>query len=136
MDNAALTETEVPVGETLTGGRAPQFYATVRYCKICGEGAKRCMCWQGRAKCRGMDVDWFYAARGQVEKNLAARRICLECEVRTECLAAALRNCETCGVWGGSSERERRKLRRKVLNGADPVAVAKRYVTRPPAFAK
>ena len=44
-----------------------------------------------------------------------AKRICQGCEVRAECLEYALANDERFGLWGGLSERERRKLKRRVV---------------------
>ncbi len=41
--------------------------------------------------------------------------MCLTCDVRTECLEAALVNDERFGIWGGLSERERRKLKKRAV---------------------
>ncbi len=60
--------------------------------------------------CRGADPDVFFPDQGQSLEP--ARRICAECVVRDECLEYALDNRERFGVWGGTSERERRRLRR------------------------
>jgi WhiB family redox-sensing transcriptional regulator len=40
----------------------------------------------------------------------AARRVCADCPVKTECLEYALANRIDHGVWGGTSERERRRI--------------------------
>ena len=60
--------------------------------------------------CRGTDPNLFFPDRG--ESLEPAKRICGECVVRDECLEHALLNGERFGVWGGTSERERRRLRR------------------------
>ena len=60
--------------------------------------------------CRGMDPDIFFPDRG--ESLSPAKAICAECIVQVECLEYALDNRERFGVWGGTSERERRRLRR------------------------
>jgi WhiB family transcriptional regulator, redox-sensing transcriptional regulator len=60
--------------------------------------------------CRGTDPDVFFPDRG--ESLEPAKRICGECVVRDECLEHALANGERFGVWGGTSERERRRIRR------------------------
>lgn len=60
--------------------------------------------------CRGVDPDVFFPDQGQSLEP--ARRICADCAVRDECLEYALDNRERFGVWGGTSERERRRLRR------------------------
>lgn len=65
--------------------------------------------WWPLANCRGIDPELFHPARG--ESCEAARAVCAGCVVREECLQHALDNGERLGVWGGLSERERRKLR-------------------------
>ena len=60
--------------------------------------------------CRGMDPDIFFPDRG--ESLTPAKTVCADCIVRDECLEYALDNRERFGVWGGTSERERRRLRR------------------------
>lgn len=66
--------------------------------------------WQAKARCLEVDPEIFFPERGGSSK--AARSVCGQCEVRVECLRYALRNREQFGIWGGTSERERRKLRR------------------------
>jgi WhiB family redox-sensing transcriptional regulator len=48
-----------------------------------------------------------------VELSWQAKRVCLSCEVRQECLEYALAHDERFGIWGGLSERERRRLKRR-----------------------
>ena len=66
--------------------------------------------WQAKARCLEVDPEIFFPERGGSSK--AARAVCINCEVRIECLKYALANREQFGIWGGTSERERRKLRR------------------------
>lgn len=66
--------------------------------------------WQGRARCLDVEPEIFFPERGGSSK--AARAICAQCAVRLECLRYALANREQFGIWGGTSERERRKLRK------------------------
>jgi WhiB family transcriptional regulator, redox-sensing transcriptional regulator len=61
--------------------------------------------------CRGVDPDVFFPDRG--ESLEPAKRVCGDCAVRNECLEHALSTGERFGVWGGTSERERRRLRRQ-----------------------
>jgi WhiB family redox-sensing transcriptional regulator len=61
--------------------------------------------------CRGTDPDVFFPDRG--ESLEPAKQVCAECVVRDECLEHALANGERFGVWGGTSERERRRIRRQ-----------------------
>lgn len=70
--------------------------------------------------CRGMDPDVFFPDRG--ESLAPAKAVCAECIVRDECLEYALDHGERFGVWGGTSERERRKLRRARREAAAKVA--------------
>jgi WhiB family transcriptional regulator, redox-sensing transcriptional regulator len=67
--------------------------------------------WQERANCLGVDPDLFFPERGASTKE--AKGVCGGCEVRLECLEYALRHGEKFGIWGGMSERERRRLRRQ-----------------------
>lgn len=66
--------------------------------------------WQQQAACGGMDPGLFFPERG--ESVEAAKAVCALCPVRQECLDFALVSRETHGIWGGLSERERRRLRR------------------------
>ena len=65
--------------------------------------------WHADAACNGVDPDLFFPARG-VDVTSAVR-VCNECPVRAECLAYALAAGEKHGVWGGLSERQRRRIR-------------------------
>lgn len=67
--------------------------------------------WQGDALCAQTDPEAFFPEKGGSTRE--AKRICDSCEVRAECLSYALENDERFGIWGGLSERERRKLRRE-----------------------
>lgn len=73
--------------------------------------------WMAQARCRGVDTEIFYPQRG--EDLSAAQAICADCPVRAQCLAHALDNRESHGVWGGLSERRRRRIRRHLTNGAE-----------------
>jgi WhiB family redox-sensing transcriptional regulator len=64
--------------------------------------------WRLAAACRGLDTKLFFPERG--EDQYEAKIVCANCPVRAECLAAGIN--EKTGVWGGTSERERRALRR------------------------
>jgi WhiB family redox-sensing transcriptional regulator len=69
------------------------------------------LAWQGDALCAQTDPEAFFPEKGGSTRE--AKRICDGCEVRSECLDYALANDERFGIWGGLSERERRKLRRE-----------------------
>jgi WhiB family transcriptional regulator, redox-sensing transcriptional regulator len=68
--------------------------------------------WYERAACRGRDADCFFPEKGGSTR--AAKRICQTCVVQVECLEYALANDERFGIWGGMSERERRRLKKRV----------------------
>lgn len=66
--------------------------------------------WQERALCAQTDPEAFFPEKGGSTRE--AKRICGGCDVRAECLDYALAQDERFGIWGGLSERERRRLRR------------------------
>ncbi len=66
--------------------------------------------WQDYANCRGADADLFFPERGASTRK--AKAICGECQVKAQCLDFAIDVGEKFGIWGGMSERERRRVRR------------------------
>ena len=69
--------------------------------------------WQERALCAQTDPEAFFPEKGGSTRE--AKKVCLTCEVRDECLEYALMNDERFGIWGGLSERERRKLKKRAV---------------------
>jgi WhiB family transcriptional regulator, redox-sensing transcriptional regulator len=69
--------------------------------------------WQDRALCAQTDPEAFFPEKGGSTRE--AKRVCRSCEVRTECLDYALEHDERFGIWGGLSERERRRLKRQAI---------------------
>ena len=69
--------------------------------------------WQERALCAQTDPEAFFPEKGGSTRE--AKRICTGCEVRAECLEYALEHDERFGIWGGLSERERRRLKRRAV---------------------
>jgi WhiB family redox-sensing transcriptional regulator len=67
--------------------------------------------WQDRALCAQTDPEAFFPDKGGSTRE--AKRVCRSCEVRAECLEYALEHDERFGIWGGMSERERRRLKRQ-----------------------
>jgi len=67
--------------------------------------------WQERALCAHSDHEASIPEKGGSTRE--AKRICQGCEVRSECLEYALAHDERFGIWGGLSERERRKLKKR-----------------------
>ncbi|WP_125132613.1 WhiB family transcriptional regulator [Microbacterium sp. 10M-3C3] len=69
------------------------------------------LAWQSDALCAQTDPEAFFPEKGGSTRD--AKRICTTCDVRDQCLEYALQNDERFGIWGGLSERERRKLKRR-----------------------
>jgi len=73
------------------------------------------LAWQRDAACRepGVDPDWFFAAKGDHASMSKALAVCAVCPVREQCLQFALSDPESIGVWGGTSAKQRRTMRRE-----------------------
>src|SRR3954452_15981250 len=74
--------------------------------------------WRAGAACRDTDPDLFFpvgTTGPAIEQIEAAKAVCRECEAQTACLEFALATNQDTGVWGGTSEEERRKLRKQWL---------------------
>jgi WhiB family transcriptional regulator, redox-sensing transcriptional regulator len=69
--------------------------------------------WQERALCAQTDPESFFPEKGGSTRE--AKRVCTGCEVRSECLEYALAHDERFGIWGGLSERERRRLKKAAV---------------------
>ncbi|MEM9036962.1 MAG: WhiB family transcriptional regulator [Actinomycetota bacterium] len=67
--------------------------------------------WWEQANCLGVDPDLFFPERGASTRE--AKEVCRGCVVREDCLEYALAKGEKFGIWGGMSERERRRIRRE-----------------------
>ncbi|RNE48759.1 WhiB family transcriptional regulator [Corynebacterium alimapuense] len=66
--------------------------------------------WQDQALCAQTDPEAFFPEKGGSTRE--AKRICQACSVRDDCLEYALEHDERFGIWGGLSDRERRRLKR------------------------
>jgi WhiB family redox-sensing transcriptional regulator len=78
--------------------------------------------WQARANCMGVDPDLFFPERGASTRE--AKEVCRGCVVQDDCLEYAIANGEKFGIWGGLSERERRRVRRQRTLQRRPTASA------------
>ena len=67
--------------------------------------------WKDYSNCLGVDPDLFFPERGASTRE--AKEVCRSCVVQNDCLEYALQNGEKFGIWGGMSERERRRIRRQ-----------------------
>ena len=71
--------------------------------------------WRTRSACRDSDPDVFFPigiTGSALEQIETARRICTACTVSRDCLEFALATNQEAGIWGGTTEEERRKLRK------------------------
>ena len=74
--------------------------------------------WRVDAACRDTDPDLFFpvgTTGPAIEQIASAKAVCGECDAQAECLEFALATNQDSGVWGGTSEEERRKLRKAWL---------------------
>ncbi len=67
--------------------------------------------WRRHSACRGLDPEIFYPSTD--EEAAAAKLVCRECSVQETCLEFALQGREKEGVWGGATEKERRRILRQ-----------------------
>ena len=77
------------------------------------EGDEGELGWQERALCAQTDPEAFFPEKGGSTRE--AKKVCIGCDVRGECLEYALANDERFGIWGGLSEDERRKLKKRAV---------------------
>ena len=74
--------------------------------------------WRDRARCAEVSPEIFFPEDGGSTRP--AKQVCRDCEVRAQCLDYALETSQRFGVWGGLSERERRRLRRAAPPASSP----------------
>lgn len=100
------TKTKVLISNSRTNGKlAPKPHITSAQKDIVDKG------WQDFANCLAVDPDLFFVERGGSTRK--AKEVCTGCNVREDCLEYALGNGEKFGIWGGLSERERRRIKRQ-----------------------
>ena len=68
--------------------------------------------WKADAACRDLDVDLFFP--DAESESGPALEVCAGCPVREACLDFALRTRQHDGVWGGATETERKRIRRRM----------------------
>lgn len=78
------------------------------------EPASRHSDWQRHASCRGLMPDLFFSYDGEsrlsrARRERAAVEVCTRCPVRPQCRHHALTYREQYGVWGGTTENDRRR---------------------------
>ena len=80
--------------------------------------------WMADGSCRHEPASTFFPRDGVGVE--IARRVCADCPVKSPCLEYALRNRIDHGVWGGASERERRRIARQRRLAKQAAAAAER----------
>jgi WhiB family transcriptional regulator, redox-sensing transcriptional regulator len=78
-----------------------------------GDDREGALSWQERSLCAQTDPEAFFPEKGGSTRE--AKKVCVGCDVRSECLEYALAKDERFGIWGGLSERERRKLKKRAV---------------------
>ena len=77
--------------------------------------------WMTDGVCAQVDPELWFPEKGGSTRE--AKQLCARCPVHPECLAYALTNDERFGVWGGASERDRRRMKRTLSKQQGPVRV-------------
>jgi len=93
----------------------PAFYVLQAMFDVTGQR------WMDEGLCAQTDPEEFFADKGGSTR--LAKRVCRRCPVRRDCLRFAMEHSEKFGVWGGTSERERRHLRARFGDDADAAVV-------------
>jgi WhiB family redox-sensing transcriptional regulator len=104
---------QIGVGAAVTGHnpRLIDIFAVLHPRPVSNRVAPEDLSWQDRGLCAETDPDAFFPEKGGSTRE--AKRVCRSCEVREPCLAYALEHDERFGIYGGMSERERRRLKRQ-----------------------
>jgi WhiB family redox-sensing transcriptional regulator len=103
------SQKQAPTSSTSSTSSQPILGAGPIIQLISGESVE--LSWQERALCAQTDPEAFFPEKGGSTRE--AKRVCLSCDVRSQCLEYALAHDERFGIWGGLSERERRRLKRR-----------------------
>jgi WhiB family transcriptional regulator, redox-sensing transcriptional regulator len=77
----------------------------------CNVVSTKQLVWRELGACRGLDPSMFYPDDDEVCDE--AKSVCAGCHVRVACLEYALQHREKQGIWGGATERERRRIIRQ-----------------------
>lgn len=130
---AAVTPADIAARRAPTAGSPPRPVSVL----VLGflERARPAPSWRRGANCAGVDPELFYPQRGgskvlQAEQIRQAKAVCDGCAVRAQCLTEALERQEPWGIWGGLSERERRRLQTRLPRVARCSRCGGRYVKR------
>nr|WP_326957434.1 MULTISPECIES: WhiB family transcriptional regulator [Brevibacterium] len=109
VDPLAVDPTELT--PTSSGVEAGRLAAPLSL--LFGDAEDGQLAWQEQALCAQTDPEAFFPEKGGSTRE--AKKVCASCEVRAQCLEYALANDERFGIWGGLSERERRRLKKRAV---------------------
>ena len=87
--------------------------------------------WRKHALCRDTDPDLFFpvGTTGQALIQIdRAKEVCCECPVKVRCLDFAIETNQDSGIWGGTSEEERRNIRRQIAARKKALAASRAIV--------
>ena len=105
------------IGAELTAALGPALgaavFASPEVVAVAADSAEAELSWQERALCAQTDPESFFPEKGGSTRE--AKKVCTGCDVRPECLEYALAHDERFGIWGGLSERERRRLKKAAV---------------------
>ncbi len=106
-----------PIGAELNAALGPALgaavFASPEVVAVAADSAEAELSWQERALCAQTDPESFFPEKGGSTRE--AKKVCTGCDVRSECLEYALAHDERFGIWGGLSERERRRLKKAAV---------------------
>jgi WhiB family transcriptional regulator, redox-sensing transcriptional regulator len=95
---------------------------------VLSDGTDVLLPWQDSALCAEADPEAWFPEKGGSTKE--AKKVCMACDVRAECLDYALERDERFGIWGGLSERERHRLKRNDGTIPSPQAITPYHLER------
>lgn len=87
--------------------------------------------WRNEAVCKDTDPELFFpvGTTGQALLQIdRAKEVCDECPVKVRCLDFAIETNQDSGIWGGTSEEERRNIRRQIAARKKAIAASRAIV--------
>lgn len=69
--------------------------------------------WKALSACSGL-TSLFFPGKGEMDTAMQAKAVCATCPVIDPCLMFAVTNYEKHGIWGGTNEKERRVIRKRL----------------------
>lgn len=87
-----------------------------QFLKVLGSDTAEDYAWMLEASCRGLDCNLMYPEKGDAKGIRVAKKMCASCPVKRQCLDFAMTPREGMpfedgGIWGGTTARERQRMR-------------------------